>query len=101
MRVLVFFDLPTLTSQDRREYTRFRKYLIKTGFLMIQESVYAKMALNKTIADSVTDSIKKNKPESGLVQVMIVTEKQFNRMEYICGEFQSEVLCSDERLVIF
>lgn len=101
MRVLVFFDLPTLTSQDRREYARFRKYLIKSGFLMIQESVYTKMALNKTIADSVTDSIRKNKPESGLVQVMIVTEKQYNRMEYICGEFQSDVLCSDERLVIF
>ena len=47
MRVIVFFDLPTLTSENRREYTKFRKFLIKNGFLMMQESVYTKMALNQ------------------------------------------------------
>lgn len=101
MRVIVFFDLPTITSQDRREYTRFRKSLIKGGFLMMQESVYTKMALNKTVADSIMENIRKNKPPKGLVQMMTVTEKQFNRMEYVCGEFTSDVLCTDERLVIF
>lgn len=101
MRVMVFFDLPTLTSMDRKEYVKFRKYLIKSGFLMMQESVYTKVVLNKTVADSVTNAVKLNKPLSGLVQLMIVTEKQFSRMEYICGEFNSNVLCSDERLVIF
>lgn len=29
MRILVMFDLPTLTATERSEYTRFRKYLIK------------------------------------------------------------------------
>lgn len=101
MRVIVFFDLPTITSEDRREYTRFRKYLIKNGFLMLQESVYSKMTLNKTVADVVTANVRKNKPLHGLVQMMVVTEKQFNKMEYVCGEFNSEVLCTDERLVIF
>lgn len=101
MRVMVFFDLPTLTSTDRKEYVKFRKYLIKNGFLMMQESVYTKIVLNKTVADSVTKAVKQNKPLSGLVQLMIVTEKQFSRMEYICGEFSSNILCSDERLVIF
>lgn len=101
MRVMVFFDLPTLTSTDRKEYVKFRKYLIKNGFLMMQESVYTKIVLNKTVADSVTQAVKQNKPLSGLVQLMIVTEKQFSRMEYICGEFSSNILCSDERLVIF
>lgn len=101
MRVMVFFDLPTLTPTDRREYVKFRKYLIKSGFLMMQESVYTKIVLNKTVAESVTNLVKQNKPLSGLVQLMVVTERQFSRMEYICGEFNSNVLCSDERLVIF
>lgn len=35
MRVIVFFDLPTKTKKDRREYTRFRKYLVKGGFVMM------------------------------------------------------------------
>ena len=101
MRVMVFFDLPTLTCENRREYARFRKFLIKNGFLMMQESVYSKMALNQTVAASVVERVKKNKPAEGLVQMMTITEKQYNRMEYVCGEFNSEVLCSDERLVVF
>lgn len=101
MRVMVFFDLPTLSAEDRREYVKFRKFLIKGGFLMMQESVYTKMTLNKTVADSVVESVKRNKPPKGLVQLMTITEKQFNRMEYVCGEFVSDVLCTDERLVIF
>lgn len=101
MRVIVFIDLPTLSAEDRREYAKFRKFLIKGGFLMMQESVYTKMALNKTVADSVVESVKRNKPPKGLVQLMTITEKQFNRMEYICGEFVTDVLCTDERLVIF
>ena len=101
MRVIVFFDLPTLTSENRREYTKFRKFLIKNGFLMMQESVYTKMALNQTTATSIVESVRKNKPLEGIVQMMTVTEKQYNRMEYLCGEFISDVLCTDERLVIF
>lgn len=101
MRVIVFFDLPTLTSENRREYTRFRKFLIKNGFLMMQESVYTKMALNQTAATSIVESVRKNKPLEGIVQMMTITEKQYNRMEYVCGEFSSDVLCTDERLVVF
>ena len=57
MRVIVFFDLPTISVEDRKEYTKFRKFLIKNGFLMIQESVYTKLTLNKTVADAVFDNL--------------------------------------------
>lgn len=83
MRVIVFFDLPTLTSENRREYVRFRKFLIKNGFLMMQESVYTKMALNQTAATSIVENVRKNKPLEGIVQMMTITEKQYNRMEYV------------------
>lgn len=100
MRILVMFDLPVNTAAERKEYTRFRKYLIKSGFLMMQESIYCKMAPNSTLADAVIENVRKNKPEKGLVQVLRVTEKQYAKMEFIVGEGKSEVLSSDERLVI-
>lgn len=100
MRVLVFFDLPTLTSAERREYRRFQKFLIKSGFIMLQESVYAKLALNQTASAAVMQAVRKNKPAGGLVQMLVITEKQFAKMEFITGEFHSEVLDTDERLVI-
>ena len=100
MRIIVMFDLPVTTASDRREYTRFWKYLIKNGFLMMQESVYCKLAQNSTAADLIVQNVKKNKPISGLVQTLRITEKQFSRMEYIVGEKTNEVLDSDERIVI-
>lgn len=100
MRILVFFDLPVTTESERRIYRTFRKYLIKNGFLMLQESVYCKLAQNATVGDGIIESIRKNKPAAGLVQVLKVTEKQYAKMEYLVGECKSEVLNTDERLVI-
>ena len=94
------FDLPVTTESARREYTVFRRFLIKSGFLMLQESIYCKIAQNGTMAESIVDNIRKNKPSSGLVQVLKVTEKQYSKMEYIVGENKTDVLNSDERLVI-
>ena len=39
MRVFVMFDLPVLTASDRKVYRQFRKFLMKNGFVMLQESV--------------------------------------------------------------
>ncbi len=100
MRVMVFFDLPTETAKDRREYTRFRKHLIKNGFMMMQESVYVKLALNQNAAQEIAESIRKSKPPAGLVQILSVTEKQFSRMEIIVGEINSDVVTGDERMII-
>jgi CRISPR-associated protein Cas2 len=100
MRVIVLFDLPTLTSSDRREYTKFRKHLLKSGFLMMQESVYCKLALNTTVSDAIMSNVIKNKPNQGLVQILVITEKQFSRIQMIVGTKTSEVLDSDERLVV-
>jgi CRISPR-associated protein Cas2 len=100
MRVIVFFDLPTETAEDKKEYRDFRKFLIKKGFMMLQESVYCKLALNMTVADAIVQSVKSSKPKAGLVQLLVITEKQFNKMEFIVGSAQNTVIDSDERLVI-
>ena len=100
MRILVFFDLPTETAEDKREYRRFRKVLVKSGFLMMQESVYCRMLLTPSAGQAVLEVIRKNRPPEGTVQMMTVTEKQFAAMEYITGTHCSEVIDSDERLVI-
>ncbi len=100
MRIMVLFDLPTETSENRRNYSKFRKFLIKNGFMMMQESVYVKLALNKSSVESVIDIVKKNKPPKGLVQILTITEKQFSKIEIITGNKKSDVVDTDERLLI-
>ena len=67
---------------------------------MLQESVYCKRALNGTAVNAIIDNVHRNKPQEGLVQLLTVTEKQYSKMDIIIGEMKSEVLDSDERLVI-
>lgn len=100
MRILVFFDLPVLTSKERRDYRQFRRFLIKSGFMMVQESVYCKLVQNSTVAELIVENVKKNRPSDGLVQMLKITEKQYSKMEFIVGNSRSEVLDSDERLVV-
>lgn len=100
MRVLVFFDLPTLTSENKREYVRFRKYLVKNGFLMLQESVYSKLALNSVVSKSIMENVRKNKPLEGLIQMLCITEKQYAKMEYVLGKADTVIIDNDERLVV-
>jgi len=99
MRIVLFFDLPTLTEKNRKEYARFRKFLIKTGFMMLQESVYVKLALNATTTNTLMSNLEKNKPEEGLIQILLVTEKQYSKLYMLLGENRNEVLDTTERLV--
>lgn len=100
MRVFAMFDMPTLTTSDRREYRKFRKFLIKLGFIMLQESVYVKLVLNSTAAKTVQENVKRNAPPKGLVQLINVTERQFASMEFVTGSFESEYIVSSDRMVI-
>lgn len=100
MRMIVFFDLPTETAEDRRAYRRFRTGLIKNGFIMMQESVYCRLLLNATAERTAREAIRRLRPPSGLVQIMTVTEKQFSRIEYLTGEFHSDIISTDERTVV-
>lgn len=100
MRILVFFDLPVVTNVQKKEYMKFRKFLLKNGFMMLEKSVYCKLALNGTATNTIIDNIEKNKPQEGLIQLLVVTEKQYSKMDVIIGSLKKEVLDSDERLVI-
>lgn len=86
MRLVLFFDLPVATAKQRKDYRLFRKFLLKDGFLPLQESVYAKLVVNDAAAGSAISRVRKHRPPAGLVQILKVTEGQFATMEYITGD---------------
>jgi len=100
MRIIVFFDLPTLTGEDKRNYRVFRKLLISNGFVMMQESVYCKLMTSPTVEKSVQSMLVKNKPPKGLVQSLVVTEKQYNKIRYIVGANKSDVISSEDKVIV-
>lgn len=100
MRLLLMFDLPTTTSNERKIYRNFRKFLINEGFIMHQYSIYSKILLNNSAKNLLIKRIKKNAPDDGLVTVLSVTEKQFSKMVYIAGQKSERLSNTDQRLII-
>lgn len=100
MRTIVFFDLPVLKSADRKNYRKFRKYLIKEGFIMLQNSVYSKICLNSQQADLLVQRIKHNSPKKGIIQILNLTEKQYSQIEYIIGNANTIVENSESSLIV-
>jgi len=101
MRLVVFFDLPMTNASERKAYARFRKFLLKDGYLMLQNSVYAKMVTSSASAGGAVQRITKNRPSEGVVQMLQVTEKQFASMTFITGERKEhEEVDTMERLVV-
>ena len=99
MRLIVFFDLPIETAKNRHDYTVFRRFLIKSGFIMMQKSVYSKLVLNAVTGQLVRDRLRQNLPPAGLVELLEVTENQFGRIEYMLGDKQSIIEESMDRLI--
>lgn len=102
MRLIVFFDLPVETAKQRKDYRLFRKYLVNDGYLMLQNSVYAKLVVNDGVAGASVARLRKHRPPAGLVQVLKVTEGQFSTMEYVTGnrEAYDEVDTMEELLIL-
>ena len=86
MRLILFFDLPVVSDKDKRIYATFRKYLIRNGYIMLQYSVYSKIFANRDSAVNHIGVLKNNLPKKGAVRTMLVTEKQYSKMEVLVGQ---------------
>jgi CRISPR-associated protein Cas2 len=101
MRLILFFDLPMNTKDEKRTYYKFRKFLINNGFIMLQFSVYAKIFPNRISLIQYTEGLKRNLPTKGNIRIIAVTEKQYEKMIILVGgkSVQEETI-TDEPMVI-
>lgn len=102
MRVLVMFDMPTHTKEDRKNSAKFRKELIKGGFIMLQFSVYVRICKGVASANSHLDRLDLILPEKGNIRALILTEKQFDHMRLLLGKRSKiEEINKPRQLVLF
>ena len=68
MRMLVFFDLPVTKKEERKAAARFRSFLLKEGYYMVQFSVYSRVCNGNDAVETVSydpEEAKKLLEESG------------------------------------
>lgn len=86
MWVVVMFDLPVDTKKARSQYSQFRRFLLADGFAKMQFSVYIRHCASRENADVHMGRIELNMPPDGEVRVLVVTDKQFERMRVFWGK---------------
>lgn len=101
MWVLVFFDLPTETKNDRKAYADFRKKLVKDGFNMFQFSIYVRHCPSAENADVHINRVKKSLPEFGHVGILCITDKQFGSIELFYGRKSQPTEPPSQQLELF
>lgn len=82
MWVFVFFDLPTETKKDRKNYALFRKSLQKDGFAMMQYSIYVRHCSSRENAEVHLKRVKSFLAPKGEIIVFTLTDKQYGLMEF-------------------
>lgn len=99
MRLILFFDLPMVKASEVKAYTRFLKELKKEGFLMLQYSVYTKLAITGSKAEAVVGRLKKIIPSNGTIDILVITEKQYASIITLLGDHKSDIINNDERFI--
>lgn len=90
MRMMVFFDLPVKAKAQQRAATRFRNFLIKDGYYMVQYSVYARVCLGYDSVETHRTRLRDNLPDNGSVRLLVITEKQYEAVELLLGNLKTE-----------
>lgn len=95
------FDLPTKTKEDKHRYVSFRKHLLNDGFVHMQHSIYKRSCVSEEKADTHMRRLERNLPKHGDVRVMLVTDKQYERMQIYWGKSRQPVENAPTQLLFF
>lgn len=95
------FDLPVTDKEFRKRYAKFRKYLISQGFSMLQFSVYARHCPSEEAGEGIRKRVGAAVPDHGQVRLLLVTDRQFGKMEVYFGKNRQPTEEPPQQLMLF
>lgn len=91
MWIFVFFDMPVTKAIQRKRAARFRKNLLKSGFNMMQFSVYTKNCPSLESAQASIKRIESYLEPDGNVSILLVTDKQYGNILNFWGKKEKKL----------
>jgi CRISPR-associated protein Cas2 len=92
MWMMVMFDLPTDTADERRKATKFRKFLLDNGFSMSQYSVYFRFTGTRENSQKYIKMVEDHNPGTGDVSILFFTDYQFGEIKHLYKKHPAEKL---------
>ncbi len=101
MWLFAMFDLPMKTPVQKRDYTHFRKLLLREGFSRLQFSVYGRYFVSEESSKAECERIAAHLPPDGQVRLLAVTERQFGKQRVFWGRRRKKSEPVPEQLLMF
>lgn len=94
--LLLFFDMPSVTSEQRKKYRIFLKNIKSKGFVRLQQSVYVKLQRTTRSTSGDIADIKRHLPGNGNVMLLPLTVGDFIKIIPLSGQlFDVSFFCDD------
>ncbi len=101
MWIMVLFDLPTTTKEERAAYTHFRDFLLDHSFVMSQFSVYLRHVSGRAEAAPLIERVSKAVPPEGRVDILQFTDRQYRDIVSLRGRRRRDSRENPAQLVLF
>ncbi|MBT8915896.1 CRISPR-associated endonuclease Cas2 [Lactobacillus delbrueckii subsp. bulgaricus] len=85
MVLLLSFDLPRNTKEERKKAAEYRKRLVELGFDMKQSSLYEREVESDTTKDHLIGILKKEIPDDGMITLYLLPDEVNNKQINILG----------------
>ena len=97
---MLMFDIPNTSKEEQRVYRKFRKKIIRNGFVMFQESVYFKVLNDTAHSAGQIEAIKSYAPDNAAISAIPLTMAEFLNIRNISGEILDVSLYCDDLVFI-
>lgn len=101
MWIMVMFDLPTTTREERQAYTYFRDFLLDNSFVMSQYSVYLRHTNGRAHSEPIIKRIKQAVPPEGRIDILQFTDRQYADIVSLRGRRRSDSRENPDQLALF
>ena len=89
-RMVVLLDMREETRHERAVKRRFCEWLFQEGFAPLQRGVLTRVVEDPAKAGLIERRMRENAPDSGIVRVFTMTERQFQQGTLLAGEDGSQ-----------
>lgn len=100
MWLIVLFDLPTVTTEEKTNYRHFHDFLMDDGFQRLQFSVYARHCASEENTAVHSARVQGALPPEGEVRMFTFTDKQFSRMTVVQGRLYRSAEAPPEQILL-
>ena len=84
--MLLSFDLPRNTKEERKQATFYRKRLVELGFQMKQFSLYEREVQSQNTRDNLIAILKKELPDTGAIVLYLLPNEVNDKQITILGK---------------